>query len=562
MKGQLSEGVLPGVLRDLYVGRKTGILRCCLGDEQRNVRFRRGHITRADTNVQGRQLGELMVDEGWITAENLVTATDTVKATGKRLGEVLIEMGVLTSDRLDDALALHVHQILARAFSWREGSYEFEEEPEGPPSGEATLKLSTGELILEAVQQVTDPDVVRYALGDMDRVVALSSDPLLRFQKIALSPTDGFVLSRVDGTSSAREIVQMTPLPAEDVQKSLYGLLCTGIIEYPASIPKKARPAAPASVGRQANAPPPPPPAPAPAPPAAAQAPPAPAQAPPAAPSAAAPPPPAAPAPAAASPVMDGRRQEVVDAFEGLKTRNHYEVLGLVRTASEQQVKEAYFRLAKRFHPDSHHDATLSDLEDKLEAVFIRLGEAYECLKNPRSRADYEERLGRAKERPASGPAGAPEAPGGAAAGDPAAEKARAEDMLRRAGWYFEKEKYWDAIQAVEAALPHLDGKTKTRARVLHAKCHLKNPKWTKRAEENLQTIVHDDPQAVEAYFLLGNIYRDSGLRARALSMYRKVVELKPEHEEAAAALAALTPAETQPAAGSGGLFGKLFKKS
>ena len=40
---------------------------------------------------------------------------------------------------------------------------------------------------------------MRYALGDIDRVLALSSDPLLRFQKLTLSPTDGFVLSRIDG---------------------------------------------------------------------------------------------------------------------------------------------------------------------------------------------------------------------------------------------------------------------------------------------------------------------------------------------------------------------------
>ena len=47
--------------------------------------------------------------------------------------------------------------------------------------------------------------------------------------------TDGFVLSRVDGTTSAHEIVQMIPLPAEETQKSLFGLLSTGIVEYAAA---------------------------------------------------------------------------------------------------------------------------------------------------------------------------------------------------------------------------------------------------------------------------------------------------------------------------------------
>jgi curved DNA-binding protein CbpA len=98
---------------------------------------------------------------------------------------------------------------------------------------------------------------------------------------------------------------------------------------------------------------------------------------------------------------MGSRRQES-PGLAALKTRTHFEVLGIERGATEQQVKEAYFRLARRFHPDSHHDATLADLVDQLEAVFIRLGEAYEVLKTPRLRADYEERLGRQRPRPGS----------------------------------------------------------------------------------------------------------------------------------------------------------------
>ncbi len=47
MKGTLSEGVLPGVLRELYVGRKTGTLHCDNGGERRSVRIHRGTIINA-----------------------------------------------------------------------------------------------------------------------------------------------------------------------------------------------------------------------------------------------------------------------------------------------------------------------------------------------------------------------------------------------------------------------------------------------------------------------------------------------------------------------------------
>ena len=103
--------------------------------------------------------------------------------------------------------------------------------------------------------------------GDMDRVLRLSDDPLLRFQKLSLSPADGFLLSRVDGTTSARQVVEMIPLPAEDTERSLLCLLATGAVEF-ATEPRAppvarcpARPCGPA--GRlPASAPPPPTPRP------------------------------------------------------------------------------------------------------------------------------------------------------------------------------------------------------------------------------------------------------------------------------------------------------------
>lgn len=257
---------------------------------------------------------------------------------------------------------------------------------------------------------------------------------------------------------------------------------------------------------------------------------------------------------------MDGRRQEIVDAYGGLKTRTFFEMLGIERSATEQQVKEAYFRLAKRFHPDAHHDATLSDLVDQLEAVFIRLGEAYETLKNPRSRADYEERLGRQRPRGA-GPASAPAGPESAVpAPDLEAERKEAEDAVRKAGWYFEKEKFFDAIQLLEPAIEKVEGKVQLRARVLLAKSYLKNPNWLKRAEETLLAVVHDDAQNVEAHFLLATIYRDRGLKSRATSSFKRVLELKPDHEEALAAVGPLLPDEPEPG-GGGGLLGKFLRK-
>jgi curved DNA-binding protein CbpA len=261
--------------------------------------------------------------------------------------------------------------------------------------------------------------------------------------------------------------------------------------------------------------------------------------------------------------------------WQTLKHRNHFEVLGLSRSVGETEVKEAYFRLAKRFHPDVHHGTSLGDLNDQLEAVFIRLGEAYDVLRDPRRRADYEQRLGRPRPGLPSAPAAqrvaeaasstAAEKPTqtktARAAADPEPRLPLAEDAIAQATKLFEGERYWDAIQLLEPVLHAAQGRLRSRGRLLLARCYLKNPKWARRAEETLNQVTRDDPQEAEAWALLGGIYEGKGMRARALSMYRKTLELKPDHESAARYVSA-QPAE-EPAAPEegGGLFRKLFRK-
>ena len=532
VKGALGEGVLPSVLRELYVGRKTGVLRFTQGPARRTIQFIKGSIVNAASEVPEEHLGEVLARLGRLTRADLDRAGEAVQREHKRLGAVLMELGVFNRDQLEDALALHAHEILLRIFeASSEGTYEFEPAESEVVQGEFTLKLSTGEIILEAVRRVRDPDVVRYALGDIDRVLALSTDPLLRFQRITLSPSDGYILSRVDGTLSAREVMQMLALPEEDVQRSLFGLLCTGIVEQAARAPKAPPKAVPPLRPR-------PEPRPAPA-----------------------PPPPAAPLPPAArEPSADAqaKRREIVETHETLKAKSHFEVLGIERTATDPQVKEAYFRLAKRFHPDTHHDANMADLRDKLEGVFIRLGEAYEVLRNPRSRAAYESELASRSPRLPVPPAGQALAPAAAPSpAVPALDPAVAAQSVRRAEKYMAEEKWWDAIQLLEPAVPALEGKHKQRARLALARAYTKNPNWVRQAEETLHEVVKDDPKNADAYLALGQLYKTGGLRSRAVSMFRKVLELKPQNEEAQAEVAAVGSEPEAPE--SRGFLKKLF---
>ena len=91
------------------------------------------------------------------------------------------------------------------------------------------------------------------------------------------------------------------------------------------------------------------------------------------------------------------------------------------------------------------------------------------------------------------------------------------------------------------------------RGRILLARAYAKNPNWVRRAEETLQNVVREDPVNVDAHYELGLLYKAAGLAARAQAMFRRVVELQPDHREAAAELG---PGEGP---GGGGLLKRLF---
>jgi len=233
--------------------------------------------------------------------------------------------------------------------------------------------------------------------------------------------------------------------------------------------------------------------------------------------------------------------------------------MGIERTATEPQVKEAYFRLAKRFHPDVHHGESLGDLRDQLEAVFIKLGDAYETLKNAKTREAYEARLPRDKATGTILP-GPPQPEAPPAPPDPETLARLAEEDIRRAEKLVEQEKYWDAIQLLDPAIPVAkNSKMIARGYIALAKSRLKNPKWVKDAENTLKELLRVDPKHVEAHFMLGSIYKAGGLKARSEAMFRKVLELQPDHEGALTEFGPLPAERTSPE--GGGLIKKLFKK-
>jgi tetratricopeptide (TPR) repeat protein len=397
------------------------------------------------------------------------------------------------------------------------------------------LDFATEDLLREAAH-TADVFLVEEVLGPLDRVLLWTTLPP-ETTETTLTPTEGFLLSRIDGVLTAGEVLDLVPSDPDASRRSLFGLLVTGLARF-SPPPQEAPPAAP---------------------------------------------PPAAPPvelPRASSlaeaarqvaheRALRERRESIAETHArvvGLP--NHFEVLGLNREASEAEVKAAYFRLAKQFHPDALGE--LQDLHEQVQAIFSRLAAAFEILGHPKGRADYEQSLPRIPSLPAMpGPsprttatsAGAelgvrPRRPPPSVQGAPLApvpERSAedlawlAEEALKRCEALLGEGKFWEGIQVLEPHVGALAGRARHRGRLVLAQAYLHNPKWLHRGEELLRAVVRDDPMNAEAYYLLGTIYKTGGLPTRAAAMFRKALEARPGHRPAADELALLEKAPPPP---------------
>ncbi len=80
-----------------------------------------------------------------------------------------------------------------------------------------------------------------------------------------------------------------------------------------------------------------------------------------------------------------------------MEEKDLYKILGVDRGAGDEEIKRAYRKLAQELHPDKHHG------NKEVEEKFKLINEAYDTLKDPEKRAQYD-RFGYVGAGPGPGP--------------------------------------------------------------------------------------------------------------------------------------------------------------
>jgi curved DNA-binding protein CbpA len=479
MASTRDESSVIGLLKSLHEARRSGVLRVSRPETTTQVYFRDGAIVFARSDESAQRLGERLVRAGALKKDDLELACRVRDTSPLRLGKTLVDLGYVTSEQIDDQVKEQVTTIVCALFPWETGSYRTEI---GEGAVEIDLErddLSTENILMEGVRRVVDPSILRQGLGALDGPVAYAFDLARLPPGVALTPAEGFVLSRVDGATTASEIATLSPLGEEETLRCIYALVAAGLLKTQAD----------------AESPPPAP---------------------------------REPLRPELSPEALRFATEMQAKHAALSEATLYQILDVPPNAKLEAIKSAYFRLAKQLHPDHLAGLRVADPDGVYGALYFKVKNAYEVLSNEAERRRYDFGLEQAAARP---PAAAP----GAGEEKRKEEPSRTFSPDEMARIHFgngeralSEHRYHDAVEELRAAIRHDPARAEYHR--LLGRALAKNPKWRKQAEEHLWKALELNRFDSHSYLELGELYEESGLSTRARKMFEEAIAIDPDN--------------------------------
>ena len=521
MQGQLGEKLLPDLMRQIAHKSASGLLRVSRGKAIKAIFFESGVPTFAISNLSNEQLDTKLIKEGLATFEQIEQAKER-DGKAHRLGPALVNMGLLDEAQMRTLVSEQVMGIILSLFEWTDGDYSFDSRIRA--AHEVTLGLKSSDVLLEGARHAAENQQVADAMVPPEGVVLRAKINNAASASGQLIPLESYILSRIEAPVTVSEVGAMSGLADSDAHRALCALVAAGYLKV---------------LGRDHDAEETP-----------------------------------TPDQAVSSEQLS---EDVERKLHFAASADFYDILGLARQASAADIKSAYYHLAKKYHPDRHHQRENGDLRPKLERLFALITQAYDTLSQSADRTAYDERIRRGKSETLGGPLKAASASADTTAKDRASFEARTpnEDLKPTAGRRGDSDPLQPPTQsaAVDASsgsrknqsdLPpaqmaevyYQQGRARFERKEYHAAVHLlreaikldpsrapyhyhlgialiRNPRTRRDAEHHLAKAAELEPYNAQVRVKLGLLYKEAGLSKRADHYFREALQLDPDNRVA-----------------------------
>lgn len=548
LKGDLSKRPFAELLAELHRNHTTGALLLRREKIKKIVYFRDGVPELVKSNLLVECLGRLLVREKMISEPECEESLRRMRSTKRMQGTVLIEMGCLSPHNLQYALHLQLQEKLFDAFRWVGGEYHINPDAKPPPEP-LTLSMSTAQLILQGVKRAYDEARLSQVLTGLDQhYVHPAEDALAALQDAGLGDEERELLQMVDGHKTLATLRALDVLSPLETDQLLYALQCVGMVELrPDPALGKPRVSVLNLAALTNKAPPPlPPPLPTTPPPL----PPRALTAVPAAPplglsrdvSEVPPPPPpdltppqtrpqanAAPKSTLLLPELPelglGRvpddervlRESLAAKVAAMRKLDYFEILAVKPTATREEVKRAYFGLAKEYHPDKHFDSKSAEVKQLAQQLYNLISAAHDTLADPIERDRYLRELAQGIKRDL---------------GQDVSKILAAEGQFQRGEELMRQHQYPLAFKAFSDAVALYSDEGEFHAWRGWALFQM-NVGRTEEAIDAIETALSLNPKLDKAYLFLGYIHQANGRPDKAEKQFEKAIQCNPDCTEA-----------------------------
>ena len=468
------------LLNKVYSTRLTGKLQLVMGRVEKQLFFDGGQLIFATSSDRQDSLGEMMLRAGALTQSQFEEAAELM-TTGQRFGSAIAEMGVCSVEEVASWIRRQLTQVTSSVLDVPSCRYYFFSSLEKNVVPEIGISVPLGKLLLEAVYRANDLPLNHLA-EDGELWVALSCDPLQRYQAVELGESEQCLLGAISKAAAAKDLLCHGGLPKDRAVRGLYAFMVLGTV---VSVPPGA--------SEQEHVVPPP-----------------------------APEPERQPSEEAQNHQLF---EEEVRRLLGLAEKGtYYDLLGVTGNSPPTQVKESFYRLARKFHPDRHMGQ--SERLGLLQDLMGRLTTAYRTLVDEKKRASYDKQLAEA---------------GAFTLGQSKTESEKTvDDCLARAKQSLRAHNFAGSILWLRKCVEIAPDVAKYRA--LLARSLAAVPQYRQEAIHHFERAIELDKWNTSTYFQFGELYEVMRLPWRAISLYRKILEIDPEHNKALERLSELEP--------------------
>jgi curved DNA-binding protein CbpA/DNA-binding response OmpR family regulator len=346
VEGKLVDKPAAALVVDLLRQKSDAVLTLTHDGTVRKIHFEKGQVRFAQSNVKGETAGAAQVASGLIKQASFDRAVAIAKQNKVALHEALAIARVLTPDQLKQALRQQTMEVAVNGLGWTHGTWQLDPQGADQLSGVPEARTSPVALVIEAAKRFASPDAARAFLESHadDR---LSRSPELERELFAVK--NAWPGEAVTPIAANQRPVREALLRVKAAELPLLLWLCqSGLVALSGAGKDAADQSAARARAEEGDK------------------------------------------SKTFSEAEDWSRRVIFAERDRLKGANHYEVLGIQRTATAEELKSAYIAAAKRFHSDAFAGQELGSARRVAEELFARISEANSVLANPTSRANYD----------------------------------------------------------------------------------------------------------------------------------------------------------------------------